>query len=207
MKKIMTVVIVLFALVGLLFANQIIPSVGVRDVAAYPPQDTYTPAPPTPTHTPDPPIPTPIPTSKPPVPILDPGGTGDYLWPALFPPAGGWYAICPSCLNYAGGHQNLRLYLWYSIDMDYPPTQYNAIGYFYGYTVPTGYPVYIVLTAVDYDFFSGLSPQSCMGYHGVSGFIESWRPGDPFFTLAINPAPGKDAFKYCQRELPLILQQ
>ena len=180
MKK-LTVLVVIFALLGLLFANQIIPSVGVRDVAAYPPPSTSQPT------------------------VMPPDGPGDiFYWRGPdggYPtgPLGALVAECALCVvNYSE-----NVYRTFVVKFTVWDTELGWVqryGTYTGRDVMSNRAVYTWHIALAEQYLDGCfvvgPPQSAQLYQG------SVPLGAPTFTYTGPSSPRR-----CGLTMPLILQQ
>jgi hypothetical protein len=196
MKKILTIIVLILAVLGLVFANSIIPSVGVRDVSAYP-------FPNTPTYTPLPtstPIATPIHTPVGPMPPDYP--PNNYIVVEPIGPSGALDIVCGDCIGYVGGYSRLGSQVNFRANWGIGHIYWTGTGHWIG-NLSNGKPVYRAYPDwydVWYNLLGG-----CIDFYIDQGIVKNLTIDDPnFYIGGIQEHVGST--KYCIMLVPDILR-
>jgi hypothetical protein len=179
MKKLITILIVVFALFAAMFANHI-PGAGVSRVIAYP-----------------------LPATPTDIGFNPPYYPDDYIMPII------WWdgnhdrivAICPSCDGHPTGPGNLIMSIVFSNGMG---GWVQLDGYYAGRTYPNNYPYYV--TNPMEHWYALFQYNGCAEFEMISGQIGSWLIGDPPFHLNVFLPNGKSSLHYCKNFVSWIMK-
>lgn len=200
MKKAISVLVVVLALVGLLFVNSI--DFGYTEVAAYPIPNTPT-ATPLPTATP---MPTPEPRTAPiKTPMwLPPNPPPDFIYFVNEQPAGAFNVVCCTCKSYTGGYNRLGTAINYQMNWGWGSYFQTLPGLFIGLYGSQNCPTYQAFP--DWGIVYNSMLGGCVKFANVNGFVKNLTINDPSFQVFLIYPIYLDWPSFCIMVLPDVLR-